>query len=174
MYNGIEINEGILLANNIIFTLILLFLVVVGVFAFVVFRNSKNSKTEDRIKHLKLKADTDPEAKKQLEKLQRKFRKKNAHNTLDKVLVFSLLVILIFINLFVAVIPGWVDYIKKDYVVIGGDLAREYDVHRTIRYSTITLEDGTVLTGSLGLSEGKHSYAIVYSRRTKYLLGVGK
>ena len=57
---------------------------------------------------------------------------------MDKVLIFSLLLVLFSITLFVAVIPGWTDYVKKDYVVYGGDLSVEYEVHRYIRSSTIT------------------------------------
>ena len=172
MYSGIEINEGKLLANNIVFTFILLFLIAIGVFALFVYRDQENVKAKERFKHLESKAKTDPNAQKQLEKLKRKRNKRKKDGILDKVLIFSLLLVLFSITLFVAVIPGWTDYIKKDYVIYGGDLSVEYEVHRYIRTSTITLEDGTVLTGAFGLEDGKHTEAIVYSRRTKIVIGI--
>lgn len=46
MYSGIKINEGKLLANNIVFTLILLFIIGIGIFAFFVYRNRENDKTK--------------------------------------------------------------------------------------------------------------------------------
>ena len=46
MYSGIEINEGKLLANNIVFTLILLFIIAIGVFALFVYRDQENVKTK--------------------------------------------------------------------------------------------------------------------------------
>ena len=172
MYSGIEVNEGKLLANNIVFTFILLFLIAISVFALFVFRDRENVKAKERFKHLKSKAKTDPNAQKQLNKLERKRKKRKKDGILDKVIIFSLLLVLISISLFVAVIPGWTDYIKKDYVVYSGDLSVEYEVHRYIRSATITLEDGTVLTGAFGLGDGKHTEAIVYSRRTKIVIGI--
>ena len=174
MYSGIEINEGKLLANNIVFTLILLFIIAIGVFAFFVYQNRENKKTKGRIKHLEAKAKTDPIAQKQLERLNRKRNKRKKDGILDKVLIFSLLLVLFSITLFVAVIPGWTDYVKKDYVVYGGDLSVEYEVHRYIKSSTITLKDGTILTGVFGLDEGTHTEAIVYSRRTKIVIGINQ
>lgn len=172
MYKGIEINEGKLLANNTVFTLILLFLIVISVIAFFVYRNRENPKTKERRMRLKSKAHTDLNAKKQYEKLERKRKKRNKDDSANKSLVFSLLMLLIVINLFAAVIPGWVDYIKKDYIVYGGDMTVEYEVHRYIRSSTITLEDGTVLSGVFYLDEGTHGETIVYSRRTKIVVGI--
>ena len=172
MYSGIKINEGKLLANNIVFTLILLFIIGIGIFAFFVYRNRENDKTKNRIKHLEAKAKTDSIAQKQLEKLKRKRNKRKKDGVLDKALIFSLLLVLFAVTLFVAVIPGWTDYVKKDYIVYGGDLCVEYEVHRHIRSSTIILEDGTVLTGVFGLDDGKHTETIVYSRRTKIVIGI--
>ncbi len=172
LYNGIELNEGKLLANNIVFTLILVFLIVMCVIAFLVYRNRENPKSKERRIRLKSKAQTDPDAQKQYEKLERKRKKRNKDDIADKLLVFSLLTILIVINLFAAVIPGWVDYIKKDYIVYGGDTTVEYEVRRYIRSSTITLEVGTVLSGVFCLDEGTHGNTIVYSRRTKIVVGI--
>ena len=172
MYNGIEINEGKLLANNVVFTLILVFLIVMGVIAFFVYSNRENPKSKERRMRLKSEAQTDSNAKKQYEKLERKRQKRKKDDIANRSLVFSLLIILIGINLFVAVIPGWMDYIKKDYIVYGGDTTVEYEVHRYIRSSTITLEDGTVLSGVSYLDEGTHSETIIYSRRTKIVVGI--
>jgi len=174
IYNGIHINEGKLLADNIIFTLILLLTIAIAAFAFLTYRNSENKKMKDRIKRLKAMAKIDTNVNRQLKKLERKQKKQKNHSLLEKALIFSLLFALILINLFVAVIPGWTDYVKKDYVVYGGDLDLEYTVHRYIKSSTITLEDGTVLSGIFGLDEGKHFETIVYSKRTKIVLGIDK
>lgn len=174
IYNGIHINEGKLLANNIIFTLILLLTIAIAAFAFLTYRNGENKKMKDRIKRLKAMAKIDTDANRQLERLERKRKKQRNHGMLEKVLILSLLLALILINLFVAVIPGWMDYVKKDYIVYGGDLDLEYTVHRYIKSSTITLDDGTVLSGIFGLDEGKHNETIVYSKRTKIVLWIDK
>ena len=174
LYNDIAINEGKLLANNIVSTLIFLFLIVICVMVFCVYRCKENPKTQNRMKRLKVKAETDSNAKKQLEKLESKQKKRKKDGISDKVLIFSLLLVLIAMNLFIAVIPGWTDYIKKDYIVYGGDLNVEYEVHRHIRSSSIILEDGTVLSGGFGLDEGKHSETIVYAKRTKIVIGIDK
>ena len=79
-----------------------------------------------------------------------------------------MLLVLVFVNLLVCVIPGWTDYITKDYAVYSGNVS----VDKVLRTSQITLEDGTVLTGSLGLEKGQHNIQLVYSKRTKIALGM--
>lgn len=174
MYNGIEINEARLLANNIIFSLLLLFTIVVATAAYFAFCDKEKFINAARIKALREKAATDPVAKKRLRKMERKHKNRLKNDRFNKILTFSLTSLLIFINLFAAVIPGWTDYIKKDYVVYGGETATEYDVQRYVRTSTVTLDDGTVLTGPFGLDQGKHNERIVYSKRTKIVLGIDK
>lgn len=174
MYNGIEINDTRLLVWVIVFSLILLFTIIVGVVAYFVFYNKENFKNAKRIKTLREKAITDPIAEKRLRKMERKHKRNLKNDRFNKVLILSLIMILVFINLFLCVIPGWTDYIKKDYIVYNGNLSVECSiyVHKYLRTSTITLEDGTVLTGALGLEEGQHNKRIVYSKRTEIALWI--
>ena len=67
---------------------------------------------------------------------------------------------------------GVCNYEKKDYIVYHGSLERGFEVHRFTKTSYIELDDGTRITGSLGLEEGMHSKTIVYSKRSKIALGV--
>ena len=169
-YNAIEVNDAKLLIWVIVFSLILLFTIIVGVVAYSVFNNKENSISAKRIRTLREKATTDPIAEKRLRKIERKHKKNLKHDRVNKFLIFTLILILVSLNLFLCVIPGWMDYIKKDYIVHKGNLS----VSRYTRISTITLEDGTMLSGSLGLEEGQHNLKIVYSKRTKLALWVEK
>lgn len=174
LYNGVEINDIKLLVWVIVFSVILLFLIIVGIVGYFIFYNKENSKNAKRIKDLRQKALTDPIAEKRLRKMERKQKRNLGSDRFNKILTFSLIFVLVFVNLFLCVIPGWTDYIKKDYIAYGGQLSVENSiyVHRYLRTSTITLEDGTVLTGSLGLEDGKYSKRIVYSKRTKIALWI--
>ena len=144
--------------------------------AYCVFNNKETAKNAERIRTLREKAKTDPIAEKRLRKMERKHKRNLKNNRVDSILVFALILILVFANLFLCVIPGWSDYINKDYVVYDGTLSVENSiyVHKFLRTSTITLEDGTVLTGSLGLEEGQHNIKIVYSKRTEIALWIKK
>lgn len=171
LYGGVEINEARLLTHNILFSLMLVILLAVAVVAFLTFRSKKDPKTQNRIARLKQRSETDSKAKKQLEKLERKQSRRVKDSLGIKLLVFSLLAVLIFLNVFVALIPGWTDYVKKDYIVYDGELSGEYEVKRYIRDSTIFLPDGTKISGALGLDDGMHTEIIIYSKRTKIALG---
>ena len=175
-YNAIEINDTKLLVWVIVFSLILLFTIIVGIVAYFVFNNKENSKNAKRIRALREKATTDPIAEKRLRKMERRHKRNLKNDKVDRILVFALILILTFANLFLCVIPGWSDYINKDYVVYDGTLSVECSiyVHKYLRTSTITLEDGTVLAGSLGLEEGQHNKRIVYSKRTEIALWIEK
>jgi hypothetical protein len=72
--------------------------------------------------------------------------------------------------LFICLIPGWSDYIKKDYVVYEGS----YEVTGVGGDMKIILEDGTSLKEQSGLDEGEFEGRIVYSKRTKIPLGMSK
>ncbi|MBE6671989.1 MAG: hypothetical protein E7599_00505 [Ruminococcaceae bacterium] len=167
MYHGIQISQTRLIANNIIFTCLLLITVGLGIWYLIFTHTSGNLKDRKRIKRLKQKANRDPYAEKQLQKLKRKQKSVKKTSLSTDILVWSLLIVLLSLNLFLAIIPGWTDYIKKDYVVYEGSFV----VDRYTRGSHINLEDGTRLTGALDLGEGEHTGRIVYSRRTKIALG---
>ncbi len=73
-------------------------------------------------------------------------------------------------TLFICLIPGWSDYIKKDYVVYEGS----YEVTGVGGDMKIILEDGTSLKEQSGLDEGEFEGRVVYSKRTKIPLGMSK
>ena len=168
MYEGIVINEVKLLTNNIVFSLAALFMVALGVVAWLIFRNKENAKNRERMRDLQSRAETDPIAEKRLKRMQRKHKNSRRKTIVDEIVIFFLIAILFLVSLFVAVIPGWTDYIKKDYVVYSGEMKVVDD----IRSSRIILQDGTVISGGFWLDEGKHCETIVYSKRTKVLVGI--
>lgn len=67
------------------------------------------------------------------------------------------------------VIPGWTDYIRKDYVVYTGEIT----VYNQMKRSRIELEDGTTIWGRGDFNEEDTYGTVVYSRRTKLFLGGG-
>lgn len=168
MYNGIELNEARLLANNIVFSLAAVLLIAVGVAAWAAFRNKDAAKNCERMRQLHSRAETDPIAQKRLKRMQRKHKNGQRKTIVDKIVTFSLIAILLCVSLFVAVIPGWTDYIQKDYVVYTGEI----EVVDDQRAPRIILQDGTVISGDLGLDDGEYSETIVYSKRTKMLVGI--
>lgn len=173
-YDTTQVNDSKLLVWVIVFSLVLLFTIALGAFVYSFYNNDENSKNAKRIRTLIERAKTDPIAEKRLKKFERKHKRNLKNDRVDKVIIFTFILILMFINLFLCVIPGWLDFINKDYVVYDGALSVETNiyVHKFTRTSTITLGDGTVLTGSLGLEEGQHNKRIVYSKRTEIALWI--
>ena len=129
----------------------------------------KNPKEKRRIKKLRENARFDEGAQKQLDKLERKNkrrRKRGRKNIINDILVWGLSLCVAALILFFAIIPGWTDYIRKDYVVYTGEIT-VYHQQRP----RIELEDGTVVWGR-GDFDNKDNYGtLIYSRRTKLFLG---
>jgi hypothetical protein len=73
------------------------------------------------------------------------------------------LIALLTLLLSVALVPGWVDYCKKDYVEYVG----EFECQRNGKAVFTYLPDGTKLEGAYGLDEGEYYGRVVYSKRTK-------
>lgn len=165
---SMAINDLTLLAYNIIFTFLLLLILAVGVFAFISIKHPDEKKRKKIKKNLETKAKTDPYAKKKLDKMKRKGMKSSGQEMFQKIFAFVVLTVLFVVMLEFFFIPGWTDYIKKDYVVYEGDIRVEQ--YRRHRYTF--LDDGTYLRGGLGLSEGEHNKSIVYSRRTEIALDI--
>ncbi len=164
-YSGIEINEVNLLITNISFTFILTIAIAATVWGFFVFFDKRDKKTKEVYKKLKIKAENDPYAKKKFEKMKRKrFDKKDIWL---EIFICCLLLFAIIVPSFFYVIPGWTDYVIKDYLIYDG----EFTVCRGNRHKYIILENGTELTGGLGFDEGIHNGTIVYSQRSKITLG---
>ena len=75
MFNGIEIDDTILLVHGIISSFFLLVTVAVAIIAFLAFYNKGNAENSKRIKILREKAISDPVAEKRLKKLERKHKR---------------------------------------------------------------------------------------------------
>ena len=170
MFNGIPISEYRLLAHSVIFTILFLGLAVAFVFLFYVSLTMKNPKEKEHLRKLKEKAQNDESAKKQLEKIERKNkrrRKREKENIITDIIIWSISACLAIVILAWGVIPGWTDYIRKDYVVYKG----EFTVYQQTRRSRIELEDGTTIWGIGDFDEEDTYGTVVYSRRTKRFLG---
>ena len=170
MFKGIPISEYRLLAHSVIFTILFLGLAVAFVFWFYVSLTMKNPKEKEHLRKLKEKAQNDESAKKQLEKIERKNkrrRKREKENIITDIIIWSISACLAIVILAWGVIPGWTDYIRKDYVVYKG----EFTVYQQTRRSRIELEDGTTIWGIGDFDEEDTYGTVVYSRRTKRFLG---
>ena len=170
MFNGIPISEYRLLAHSVIFTILFLGLAVAFVFWFYVSLTMKNPKEKEHLRKLKEKAQNDESAKKQLEKIERKNkrrRKREKENIITDIIIWSISACLAIVILAWGVIPGWTDYIRKEYVVYKG----EFTVYQQMKRSRIELEDGTIIWGIGDFDEEDSNGTVVYSKRTKQFLG---
>lgn len=170
-FNGIEIAEYKLLVENIFFSAFFAIGIGLAIFLLIVMKNNySEDKTKNNFYELEECAKTDEVAKKRLEKLRRKDRKKRKERRVDAVFGCGILVLCVGIAvcaLLVGVIPGWTDYIKKDYVVYEGAIG----VYRSGKHSYIELEDGTETYGRSGFSYDDKYGTVVYSKRSKITLG---
>ena len=170
MFNGIPISEYGLLAHSVIFTILLLGLAVAFGFWLYVSLIMKNRKKRQHLRKLKEKAKGDDLAKKQLERIERKKkrrRKRENDNIITDILIWSMTICLAIVILAWGVIPGWTDYVKKDYVVYKGEIT----VYQQAKRSRIELEDGTIIWGRGDFDEEDTHGTVVYSKRTKLFLG---
>ena len=169
-YKGIPITEYRLLTLSVLFSVFLIgLLIVVSIWIYSTL-SMRNKKETQHIKKLKENAKNDDFAKKQLEKIERKKkrkRKENKHNTIYDAILLSICICLAVVNLVWGVIPGWTDYITKDYVVYTGEI----NVYDQMRNSRIELGDGTTVWGNGSFEENDDYGTIVYSKRTKRFLG---
>lgn len=169
-FQGIPISETGLLVETILFAVMLILLLAVIIAYAVISLSMKNPKARRRIKNLRERAEHDESARKQLEKLEAKNKRRRHRNRdtiVSDVLVFSLGLGLSALILFLGIIPGWTDYSEKDYAVYTGEIT----VVRAGRHSTITLNDGTVVYGSGNFDKGDTYGTVVYARRSRIYLG---
>ena len=168
--NGIQISELRLIVQSTIFTILFIGLMVaVGFWAYTSL-TLKNPKEKEHLRRLKEKAPSDELAKKQFEKLERRNkrrRRRERKNIVTDVFIWSISVCVGVAILVWGIIPGWTDYIRKDYVVYKGEIT----VYQQMRNSRIELEDGTVVWGIGDFDEHDTCGTVVYSRRTKQFLG---
>ncbi len=167
MYQGIEINEVKLLLFSLLFTVIFIALAGLTIVLFYYLRRGGNSKLKERMVRLRERAESDAYAKNELVKLERKHGKKLKRELYSGVALCAVSLTLSLIILFGFMLPGWCDYVKKDYVLYSGRL----EVEHNRQHRNIILEDGTVVSGDLGYDSGIHRGKIVYSKRTEIALG---
>ena len=170
MLDGIPISELRLIVHSIIFTILFIALMVaVGFWAYTSL-TLKNPKEKEHLRRLKEKAQSDELAKKQFEKLERRNkrrRRRERKNIVTDVFIWSISVCVGVAILVWGIIPGWTDYIRKDYVVYTGEIT----VYQQMKRSRIELEDGTTIWGIGDFNEEDTYGTVVYSRRTKQFLG---
>ena len=170
MLDGIPISELKLIVHSIIFTVLFIGLMVaVGFWAYTSL-TLKNPKEKEHLRRLKEKAQSDELAKKQFEKLERRNkrrRRRERKNIVTDVFIWSISVCVGVAILVWGIIPGWTDYIRKDYVVYTGEIT----VYQQMKYSRIELDNGTVIWGTGDFNEHDTYGTVVYSRRTKQFLG---
>ena len=170
MYNGIPISEIRLIVHSVVFTILFIGLMIAVGFWVHSLKSIKNPKEKERLKKLREKAQSDENAKKQLEKIERKNkrrRQRNKDNIITDVVILSITVCLAVVILAWVIIPGWLDYAKKDYVVYSGEIT----VYEQMKHSRIELEDGTTIWGRGDFNEEDTYGTVVYSKRTKRFLG---
>lgn len=164
--NGILISEGRLLGINILFTVLLLVCVAVFLVSIHVFRDEDRKKAKERLRQLKAKPNKGTSTHRNIRKLENKIEK-NKEDRRTAALVYFHCVMLIVSNLAFLTVPGWTDYVLKDYAVYEGSFTCEY----RNKMMCVILENGTSLTGGIGLAEGTYNGQIVYTKRTKITLG---
>lgn len=176
-YHGIPISESYLFVHNMVFTALLLVAIGVAIVLLVcsTYKNGQEEKARIKkekrmVENLSKKAADDPMAQKQLKKLKK--RQENQKQRTKQDMICNLLIwglsLLVTVFLLVAdVLPGWTDYIVKDYAIYQGSL----EVTITQKKDRITLEDGTVLYGNGDLDKDDTYGTIVYSKRSKLVLG---
>ena len=177
-YGAELVKEWCLLAMNIFSTLLLIPLIACGIAGFFLFFDKddirKNRKIKERLKKLESIVENNETAQNNLEKsknrLKRKLRKFGKEMLPERCVFFATLIITVFLDLCILVVPGWLDYSKKDYVEYEGSF--EYVQGRKRKYSSISyLADGTKVSGSLELDDGEYYGTIVYSKRMKIVIG---
>ena len=170
MLDGIPISELRLIVHSIIFTILFIGLMVAVGFLAYTSLTLKNPKEKEHLRRLKEKAQSDELAKKQFEKLERRNkrrRRRERKNIVTDVFIWSISVCVGVAILVWGIIPGWTDYIRKDYVVYTGEIT----VYQQMKYSRIELDNGTVIWGIGDFDEHDTYGTVVYSRRTKQFLG---
>ena len=170
VFEGIPMSESKLVLSIIFYCLLLVVLLIAAaLWAYYSFCD-RDKKQIERVKRLRELAKTDEAAKRQLQKLERKEKKRRKAQWEDRaVTVFlgGLIVVCICLILGFGIIPALTDYQKKDYVVYTGELEVSY----TQKRYCITLGDGTTIEGS-GPFDSDDTYGtVVYTKRSRLLLG---
>ena len=169
-YNGIPISELRLVISTIIMTVLFLGVAVaVGFFGYACL-TLKSTKERRALINLRKRAKSDDAAKNKLEKIKRRNKRRRQRNKSDivaEVVCLGLSICVAAVALIWTIIPGWIDYFKKDYVVYTGEIK----VYSQMKQSRIELDDGTTVWGKGDLDENDTYGTVVYSKRTKQYVG---
>lgn len=177
-YGAEPVKEWRLLAMNIFSTLLLISLVACGIAGFFLFFSKddikKRRELKERLRKLEAVVENNETAQNNLEKsknrLKSKLRKFGKEKLPERCVFFATLIITVFLDLYILVVPGWLDYSRKDYVEYEGSF--EYVQRQMRKHSSISyLADGTKVSGGLELDDGEYYGTIVYSKRTKIVIG---
>ena len=169
-FNGIPISEYVVLVHSIIFSVLLLGVLAAFGFWLYTMKRMKNPKERQRLRNLKAKSRDDETAKKQLEKMERRNKRRRRHDregVIVNVLIWCLSICFSVTVLSLGIVPSLTDYIRKDYVVYTGDI----EVCIQGKRSYIELEDGTVVKGRGDFDSDDTYGTVVYSKRSKLFLG---
>ncbi len=172
-FDGIAISETRLLTQNIIMSVLLLGLLVAAGFWLASCIKKSDVKGNKRKRNLRKRAKTDPAAEQELARLKRKKRnqrKRNAKSIVGSVCLGVIIAALAVTIALLFVLPGWIDFAIKDYMVYNG----EFEVSRGNKLNYIDLDDGTELYGGGGLDVGEYNGRVVYSKRTHITMGAEK
>ena len=170
VYKGIPISEAGLLTHNMLLSILLLTIVVVFVIFVCLSKPFESNKAKRHIRKLKREAKYNEFARAQLKKIEcrekRRWDQEKDEKIADRIVGIITLCIIVG-TLFGAVIPGWLDYTRKDYVVYSGEIA----VNAKVRQSRIELSDGTIVRGRGDFGENDTYGTVVYSKRTNRFVG---
>ncbi len=169
-FNGIEIAEYKLLTHNIFFSAFLIIGIVLTVVAIIMLKSNFPKENSKHVNELKKRAEKDAWAKKRMEKLERKAKRKRKQMRDDIIFecfLLTLCVGIVIVSLLAGVIPGWTDYIKKDYVVYTGEIV----VYDNYKRGYIIIEDETKIEGTSIFDSNDKSGTLVYSKRMRIALG---
>lgn len=163
---GIVISQVLLIGVNILFTFLTLALIVAVIAFAYISRDPDVKKAKRRLRELQAKPNQAPSTRRKIAKLQNRLTKEKRERRQDW-WTYAIGLSVIAVLLAFCVIPGWTDYVRKDYVVYEG----AFTVDRGGKQAHLILEDGTQLVGAIGLQEGTYDGKVVYAKRMKITLG---
>ena len=169
-YNGIPMSELRLVVSTTIMTILFIGVAVAMGFFLYSCVTMKSAKERRALIKLRKKARNDDTARNKLEKIKRRNKRRRQRNKSDivaDVVCCGLLICVAIAALVWTIIPGWIDYFKKDYVVYTGEIK----VYSQMKHSRIELEDGTTVLGKGDFDEDDTYGTVVYSKRTKQYIG---
>ncbi|MBE6636132.1 MAG: hypothetical protein E7617_08085 [Ruminococcaceae bacterium] len=176
-YNGIDISMFLPVAYLILFSLLcgamllMTCLWIYSVISGIRWSTASQKKNKARLKRLEERAKTDAHAASELEKLRKKTerrRKRNRPELMRDISLSALFVAVLVMSLSFTVIPLSIDLIKQDHIYYEGEISVWDGV---MRYAYIELEDGMVLKGNSIFTRSDTHGTLVYTRRSKLIVG---